>query len=287
MNFRLDRLATLYIAAPLLRLASQDGRSIPILMYHSITDEDESRVHPYYRTSTSPHVFALQMEQLHLAGYQTCSPAQAVALLESKAKTTSKQVVITFDDGYCDFYQNAFPSLSRFGFTATVYLPTAYIGESALQFKGKDCLTWAEVQELQNHGTLFGSHTVTHPQLSGLNKDAIEMEVRDSKKAIEDKTGRVVDSFAYPYAFPQADAEFKRMLRDTLLSAGYRNGVCTIVGRVGYRSDPLFMERLPVNGLDDQALLQAKLAGAYDWISKPQSLMKAAKTRVARSSGRL
>jgi peptidoglycan/xylan/chitin deacetylase (PgdA/CDA1 family) len=286
MNLRLDRLATLYVVSPLLRLAQQDGRSIPILMYHSITDEDESRVHAYYRTSTSPQAFALQMEQLHQAGYQTCSPAQAVAQLETRVKTTSKHVVITFDDGFSDFYQNAFPSLNRFGFTATVYLPTAYIGDSAQQFKGKDCLTWAEVQELQNHGILFGSHTVTHPQLSGLSKDAIEMEVRDSKKAIEGKTGRVVDSFAYPYAFPQADAEFKTMLRDTLVSAGYRNGVCTMVGRAGFRSDPLFMERLPVNGLDDKALLQAKLAGAYDWISKPQSIMKTAKAHAAKMFGK-
>jgi peptidoglycan/xylan/chitin deacetylase (PgdA/CDA1 family) len=287
MNFRLDRLATLYVAAPLLRLSSPDGRSIPILMYHSITDEDESRVHPYYRTSTSPQAFALQMERLHQAGYKTCSPAEAVAQLEAKANSTSKHVVITFDDGYGNFYQNAFPSLNRFGFTAIVYLPTAHVGASSLQFKGKDCLTWAQVQELQNHGILFGSHTVTHPQLSGLSKDAIEMEVRDSKMAIEDKTGRVVDSFAYPYAFPQADAEFKKMLRETLVAAGYSNGVCTIIGRAGYRSDPLFMERLPVNGLDDQALLQAKLTGAYDWISKPQSIMKAAKARITRFSGRL
>jgi peptidoglycan/xylan/chitin deacetylase (PgdA/CDA1 family) len=282
MNLRLDRLATLYVAAPLLKLTPQDEYSIPILMYHSIADEDESRVHPYYRTSTSPQAFALQMEQLHQAGYETCSPAQAVSQLETKAKTTSKQFVITFDDGYRDFYQNAFPSLNRFGFTATVYLPTAYIGESTQQFKGKDCLTWVEVQELQNHGILFGSHTVTHPQLSGLSKGAIEIEVRDSKKAIEDNTGRVVDSFAYPYAFPQADADFRKMLRDTLVSAGYSNGVCTIVGRAGQGTDPLFMERLPVNGLDDNALLRAKLTGAYDWISKPQSIMKSAKGFAAR-----
>jgi hypothetical protein len=42
------------------------------------------------------------------------------------------------------------------------------------------------------------------------------------------------------------------------------------------------MERLPVNGLDDNALLQAKLTGAYDWISKPQSIMKSAKGFAAR-----
>jgi peptidoglycan/xylan/chitin deacetylase (PgdA/CDA1 family) len=285
MNFRLDRLVTLYLVSPILGLASEDQQSIPILMYHSISDDDESRSHPYYRTGTSPRTFALQMEQLHLAGYQTCSPAQAVAQLRAKTAKASKQVVITFDDGYSDFYKKAFPSLNQFSFSATVYLPTAYIGESPLQFKGRDCLTWSEVRELENEGILFGSHTVTHPQLSGLSKDAVKMEITDSRKSIEDKTGHAVDSFAYPYAFPQADSDFRKMLRDTLVTAGYSNGVCTMVGKARYGSDPLFMERLPINDLDDKALLKAKLAGAYDWIAKPQSIRKVAKIRAARIFG--
>src|ERR1035437_7820808 len=151
---------------------------------------------------------------------------------------------------------------------------------------GRDCLTWSEVRELQRYGISFGSHTVTHPQLRDLGKDDIEKELVNSKKAIEEKTGREVDSFAYPYAFPQTDAEFKKRLRESLHRAGYRSGVCTIVGRAGHGSDPLFMERLPMNGFDDLALFQAKLAGAYDWISKSQSVVKTAKARAARIRGR-
>jgi hypothetical protein len=67
------------------------------------------------------------------------------------------------------------------------------------------------------------------------------------------------------------------MLRDSLLRAGYQNGVCTIVGRATLKSDPLFLERLPVNSCDDRALFNAKLAGAYDWISKSQYVAKTAK----------
>ena len=61
MGLRIDRLTTLYVVDPLRRTFA-DKASIPILMYHSIADEDESRVHPYYRTSTAPRVFAAQME---------------------------------------------------------------------------------------------------------------------------------------------------------------------------------------------------------------------------------
>ena len=282
MSIRLDRIATLYLASPLRRFASKERVAIPILMYHSIAEKDESKVRPYYRTTTSPPAFAAQMEYLHQNGYQTCSPTQAISLLKANTRSAAKAVAITFDDGYRDFYQNAFPVLNQFGFTATVFLPTAYIGETALQFKERDCLTWSEVRELQGYGIAFGSHTVTHPQLRDLDNDSIEREIVNSKKESEQRTGGVVDSFAYPYAFPQADAEFKKRLRDSLHRAGYHSGVCTIIGRAGRDSDPLFIERLPINSLDDTALFQAKLAGAFDWLATPQSGAKIAKRWAAR-----
>jgi peptidoglycan/xylan/chitin deacetylase (PgdA/CDA1 family) len=283
MNFRFDRFASLYMVSPFLRLATRSEPYVPILMYHSIADADESNAHAYYRTKTSPTVFAAQMKYLHENGYTTCSPAQAIQQLETQHPT--KLVVITFDDGYRDFYRHAFPILRQYRYTATVYLPTAYISETPLQFKSTDCLTWAEVQELNRHGILFGSHTVTHPQLRELSQIAVNEELINSKSAIEEKLGCAVDSFAYPYAFPQADIDFTTMLRDSLGRAGYQNGVCTIVGRANRKSEPLFMERLPVNSCDDPALFSAKLAGAYDWVATSQYVSKMVKTRLRGSFG--
>jgi len=280
MDLRLDRLATLYLALPLTRRASGREFSFPILMYHSVSEEDESRSHAYFRTCTSRALFAEQMSHLHSHGYSACSLAQALDDLGSGRPFATKPVVITFDDGYTDFYREAFPVLQQFGFGATVFLPTAYIGERPLQFKGRDCLTWAEVRELSNHGIVFGSHTVTHPQLHELSASAVKEEIVQSKQTIEDRVGRSVDSFAYPFAFPQNDTAFQTMLRDSLRTAGYRNGVCTIVGRGSRDSDPFFLERLPVNSSDDARLFEAKLAGAYDWIATPQRLVKMAKSRV-------
>jgi len=277
MDFRLDRFVTLHLASPLMRLASREAVAIPILMYHSIAKKDESGIHAYYRTTTSPKAFAAQMEYLHLNGYQSCAPAQAVNLLHSDTGKITKRVVITFDDGYRDFYQEAFPVLNRFGLTATVYLPTVYVGEHPLSFTGRDCLTWSEVRELQKYGISFGSHTATHPQLRYLDERAIEDEIMSSKNEIEEKTGRAVDSFAYPYAFPQIETDFKKLLRDSLCRADYSNGVCTTVGRAGRGSDPFFMERLPVNSCDDSALFSAKLLGAYDWLAKPQRFTQSLK----------
>jgi peptidoglycan/xylan/chitin deacetylase (PgdA/CDA1 family) len=286
MDFRLDRLATLYLVSPLIRPASDQDPSIPILMYHSISDQDESGSRAYFRTCTSPSVFADQMEYLHRQGYSICTLTQALDNLRSRAHLATKSVVITFDDGYSDFYHQAFPVLGRYGFTATVFLPTAYIGNRSVQFKGRDCLTWSEVRELSNHGIVFGSHTVTHPQLRELSVADINEEVVNSKRTIEERLGCSVDSFSYPFAFPQTEPEFTKMLRDSLSRAGYQNGVCTIVGRANRRSEPLFVERLPVNSCDDAALFDAKLAGAYDWISNFQCFVKIAKARLRGSTNR-
>lgn len=274
MTVRLDRAATLYVARPLFRWASAQDRKIPILMYHSVADEDESAVRPYYRVAIRPAQFLEQMTWLHEHGYRTVSLGSAVALLQTSGTTAAKTVVITFDDGYRNFCQHAFPALERYGFTATMFLPTASIADQPRIFKQRDCMTWSEVRDLQHRGISFGSHTVTHPQLHGLNREQIREEIVRSREMIEDKTGVAVDSFAYPYAFPQKDEPFKAMVRDILRESGYRYGVCTQIGRAGSASDPLFLERLPVNSSDDPALLEAKLAGDYDWLGRMQSLRK-------------
>jgi peptidoglycan/xylan/chitin deacetylase (PgdA/CDA1 family) len=248
-------------------------------MYHSIAAENEVAVHPYYRTATAASVFALQIESLHRAGFSSISPMDAIRRFR-EPEAAGKSVVITFDDGFRNFYTSAFPILNRYGFTATMYLPTAFIGQRRLRFKGKECVTWSEVRELKKHGISFGSHTVTHPQLHDCDAHALKKEIVDSKQTVEQELGCAIQSFAYPYAFPETDANFKERLREELRQAGYENGVCTTVGRPGPASDPFFLKRLPINSDDDPQLFNAKLAGSYDWISKVQYLMKMVKTRV-------
>jgi peptidoglycan/xylan/chitin deacetylase (PgdA/CDA1 family) len=279
MSFRFDRFATLYLVNPIRRRVSRNNPSIPILMYHSISDEDETKVRAYYRTTTSPFVFTQHMQYLRDLGYSTINVPDAVRLLQNGG-LTKKYVVVTFDDGYADFYTHAFPVLSRHGFTATVFLPTRYIGTSPVQFKQKDCLTWSEVRELRKYGICFGSHTVTHPQLSSLDASAVKSEIVNSKRALEDNLGEVVDSFAYPYAFPEDNVSFVRMLRDTLVDAGYHHGVSTRIGTAGPQEDRYFLRRLPMNSLDDIPLLDAKLHGGYDWLHRVQYASKFIRAKV-------
>jgi peptidoglycan/xylan/chitin deacetylase (PgdA/CDA1 family) len=277
---RVDRLVSLRVVRPFRRIsASPAALRIPILMYHSIAEPAADSRHPYFGTVTSPAVFEQQMRYLHDNGFQTLSPAEVFANGETSIRLVRKPVIITFDDGFRDFYTHAQPILAKFGFTAIVYLPTAYIQKATATFKGIDCLTWNEVRELSRAGVLFGSHTVTHPILKEVAHDQLEAELRDSKATIENELGFAIDSFAYPYAFPQHDREFVQRLRGVLIEAGYQNGVSTVIGSTHGIEDRFSLKRLPANSWDDPSLFAAKLNGDYDWLGNVQSLSKSLKAK--------
>ena len=158
-----------------------------------------------------------------------------------------------------------------------MYLPTAFIGDERKSFKGRDCLTWAEVLELQSAGMEFGSHTVTHPVLVKLGWPEIERELRESKATLEKRLGRPALAFAYPFAFPQTNRNFSARFGEILQEAGYRTCVTTEIGATLPDSRPLRTKRYPANYCDDRALFSAKLAGAYDWMNPAQRLIKRAK----------
>jgi peptidoglycan/xylan/chitin deacetylase (PgdA/CDA1 family) len=270
---RSDRAASLYFFQPVTRLLGRNTRAIPILMYHRVPQIDSCTTHPYYCTSTAVKIFEQQVRFLRQEGYRSVSVKEAFGCVQT-AEPGEKLVGITFDDGYQDFYANAFPILNRYGYSATVFLPTAYIGHVSRQFKGAECLTWSQIRELRKAGVEFGSHTVTHPQLRDTSEEQMRVEVRRSKQEIQEQMGERVDTFAYPYAFPEADLPFIATLRGALQDSGYQSGVTTIIGRVGLSTSPLFMNRLPVNSHDDLRFFQAKLEGAYDWLHAVQYAMK-------------
>jgi peptidoglycan/xylan/chitin deacetylase (PgdA/CDA1 family) len=309
-SMRIDRAITLGMVRPIRatwqRIAAAPSVALPILMYHSISDTPESAVSPYYRVCTSPGRFAEQMAWLAENGWRGMTLREGLATLSTlkfqlsnlpsslssqssippnpsppssdpKLPTSTRvtrAVAITFDDGFRDFSTAAYPALARHGFSATMYLPTAYIGDERRQFKARDCLTWSEVRELRCAGMEFGSHTVSHTNLVDCSWAEIRRELQDSRSAIEQEIGAPVESFGYPYAFPQAETNFVRRFRELLVEASYTTCVTTTIGRTGPRSDLFGLPRLPANSADDPALLEAKINGAYDWMALPQFFRK-------------
>jgi peptidoglycan/xylan/chitin deacetylase (PgdA/CDA1 family) len=281
MTYRLDQLASLcgfaHIAAI---LRPFQAPRIPILMYHSVTaGYDAQRAHPYYNIDISPKRFAEQMDFLSDNAYKVISLADLIGLNATAAAAPERCVVLTFDDLYQNNYSVAYPVLKAHGFTATLFAPTGFIAlpGGRRHLNGRPCMNWAEVEEMHRHGFEFGSHTVDHIILHTADCAEIVRQLQRSKRQLEDKLGREVTSFSYPYAFPEADPRFVAGLGDMLAEAGYTRGVTTTIGRVRPRDARLFMKRLPINEGDHTDFFRAKLEGAYDWMHAIQYATKLGK----------
>ena len=117
-------------------------------MYHSICDGEEKSRSPYYRINTSPSAFQQQMRSLDRDGYVGMSLEEALPILRGEEPKRKKIAVITFDDGYQNFLSDAFPVIRQYGFSATVFLATAFVDDRRSSFNGKHCLNWDEVARI-------------------------------------------------------------------------------------------------------------------------------------------
>ena len=159
---------------------------VPILLYHHVSAE----IH-YNRYNVDPAVFDDQMKWLSDNGYRTMNVSDLANVILAGGQIPLRPVLITFDDGDMDVYQNAFPILKKYGFTATFYVVNDYIG-------GKDMVTINELTDLIQNGWEIGSHSSNHLSLTAQGVD-INTEIHGSKVELQNKLGVTINSFAYPF----------------------------------------------------------------------------------------
>ena len=169
---------------------------IDILMYHSISDRDGP-------TNIAPAVFKAHMDAIKDAGVPVVTLDDLLDAHAGKAQLPAHSIIITFDDGFVDFADFAWPVMEAHGFTAIVYLPTGCMG-GVETWRGaltppRHLMDWGRVRELLAAGVRFGSHSVTHPDLDSLNARTLLEELRSSKQTLEDMLGIAIDHFAPPY----------------------------------------------------------------------------------------
>ena len=161
-TMRVDRELSTKVFHPLHRARFWDrGLRIPILSYHSISNDPEPGVAPAARIATDPFVFRQQMRLLITAGCNPADLTQLISWLRDGVRPPDRTVVLTFNNGLRDFHINAFPVLQEHSFPATVFLPTDFIGASRNWFNKRETLNWPEVREMRKAGIRFGSQSVT------------------------------------------------------------------------------------------------------------------------------
>jgi len=161
------------------------NRKIPVLAYHRIGYTTD------YLTVT-PERFSNDLDSLQQRGYCSISLEEFQRFLDDRnVEMPEKPVLITFDDGYLDNFQNAYPILRKHGMIGTFFIITDMLWT-------KDRLTPENIVEMSQGGMSFGSHTVTHRPLAELDSAAIYDELVNSKATLESVLGKKVDAIAYP-----------------------------------------------------------------------------------------
>jgi peptidoglycan/xylan/chitin deacetylase (PgdA/CDA1 family) len=204
-----------------------------------------------------------------------------------KQDLEDKFLVLTFDDGYEDYYHTTYPILDKYGYPSIVYLVPSYIeskkvfwwdeglGESAL-------LNWQQIKELQAKGlTSFGSHTWSHADLEDRDIKTIRHELAESKSFIEDKLRTPVKHFAYPGGYNNG-------LSQKLVKSIYSSGLSICDGISTYKAslsgDFSKITRIPVQKSDGKILFAARLKG---WIWFEAAVCRLRKSKRARKRKKL
>lgn len=248
---------------------------IPILTYHSI-DKSGSII------STAPDVFRLQMELLRVAGYRTVTLSELISAFSEKSGVSPETVVLTFDDGFQNFYSTAFPVLEEFGFTATVFLVTDHCGKfndwsgNPPELPRSEMLSWKHVEELSRQGIEFGGHTRTHPDLTKISKKDAIAEIAESKKALEDVLGREATTFAYPYG--KHNGQVRQIAKNTFSAACSTN-----LGKVSYFSDFYSLERVDTYYLSNPKIFKALSLRSFDKYLQVRQAMRSFKSLINRN----
>jgi peptidoglycan/xylan/chitin deacetylase (PgdA/CDA1 family) len=168
---------------------------VPVLMYHEIADATATSS----PLAVAPDVFASQLAYLRQAGFGTLTAGELAAFLaDGVGELPERPVVLTFDDGYGDFYTDGLPVIKQNGFTGTLFQTTGWVGK---QDEAKRMLNWRELAEIDQAGIEIGAHTIKHPQLDLLPEKELREELGVSKSVLEDHLGFAVPGLAYPFGY--------------------------------------------------------------------------------------
>lgn len=189
---------------------------IPVLMYHyvdNITGKEDGK----YNLNTLPYVFEQQVVTLLDAGYQFTTPSELPVALHNSQQ---KYVIISFDDGYDDFYFNVYPLLQKYNIKAVNYVMPGFLGRNLHLNKN-------QISEMLASGLVeIGAHTVNHASLPSLQSEDAFKEIKQSKQMLDEMFSINVTSFAYPYG--RYNAQTIEMVKES----GFTSAVVTEEGNV-------------------------------------------------------
>lgn len=204
-------------------------KNVPVVLYHHVQPNEDAAAKSQTKISVDNDVFVEQTVYLKNRGYNTITPDQLLSGLTSGLP--AKPILLTFDDGYRDFYKYAYPELVKNGLQATVFLSVGHVG-------GDDYLTWEQIVEMKKSGLVtFGNHTWSHKNLGPADQTTARTEITMAQSQLEKMGVGPITTFAYPYGAQNGFAE--KVLHDL----GIKTAFTTIPGNTQCAKLPYAMRR--------------------------------------------
>jgi peptidoglycan/xylan/chitin deacetylase (PgdA/CDA1 family) len=164
----------------------------PVLLYHHIQSSERARLNNQISLTVFTDYFEKQMAYLKEKGYQIVTMNDLNNFFLGNVGLPPKSIILTFDDGYQDFYSDAYPILKNYGFKATAFLPTGLMDNPGY-------LTWNEIEEMSQTGLIyFGNHTWSHHS-TATDKLTVEKEINTAQLQLSERGLNMIKVFAYPY----------------------------------------------------------------------------------------
>lgn len=232
----------------------ETAAEVPILMYHSIADDGPEELKPYRVT---PRAFTEQLRYLRRLGFHSITLDEWASSIVTRKPLAGRPIILTFDDGYKNFFDNAWPALQRADFSATVFVVTDKVGGAAdwdeVASQPLRLMDWSELRTLSANGITIASHSASHKDLTAISAAMVCSEGARARGTLQEKLGIEVKAIAFPWG--RGDEAVRR----ELATCGYTIGLTTWGGPSTLADDPLNLPRIEICYDDGIEELAAKL----------------------------
>ena len=196
------------------------------LMYHRFNENK------YPSTNIKMNVFDEQMQMIKNLRYEFSDPK--LFEKEFNKKKNQKKILITIDDGFESFYEEAWPYLKANSIPFILFVSTEPVGRNGY-------MTWDQILEIENSKLgIIGHHSHTHEYLIDMTNTDFINDIETASKIFKEKLGYVPSIFSYPFG------EYSKFMKDYIsnkftLAFGQHSGV------IDLNKDKFELPRFPIN----------------------------------------
>ena len=154
---------------------------------------------------------------------------------ELRNNKSERKILLTIDDGFASFYENAWPVLKKKKIPFILFVSTREVG--AFNY-----MTWNQIREIQKEDFVeIGNHSHTHEYLVDENKEIILEDIKKSIRIFQNELGKNSIFFSYPFG------EYSLEFKDIIKSLGFKYAFGQHSGVMDETKDLYELPRYPIN----------------------------------------